>query len=519
MHTKTSCDFDVSAFAYQTDIQGYGSAGIGASGWASTACLETPSWKPYFATFNSFPTQSSIAGRYGNLRPKVSGDSTWIGATIGSTFKEEDWGYKRNPKFGAVDFFELYEVLAMYVASIQNSLATDPTGVWNPNLLTYQCPLTLQEVGLLFRNVMMTAFKDTQAGVQGLYPIIPISDLDNRFTPYTAAANTCLLQAIDMHLPLLLIENIRALVCRQIHHAPGSNDFEVFAPVLGQFNFDVLDPANFTYSITKPDDEVVITPSFKPSTHVWREETIDAKGNRSFKSLAETPIDFIDGVAGAVAVCINNPMQLKSLADLWNNWLDQSGVNAYSMQTGSLGTETGVSILFSNMMTRMWVTAPPAVKLGHRKNIDLRLESQKWDRVTLSPYFNRLAVSDISPFPIMQSVWEQILSIWVIPNQQVLADAFRSTSVPKWQSVMLSTSLMNFTSGVDGVSMANMHSTYASKMTKAKNAPPNEVEAFLVEAARGGRGGILSGLIASAVGAFAPSLGGVASSIASALPF
>jgi len=53
----------------------------------------------------------------------------------------------------------------------------------------------------------------------------------------------------------------------------------------------------------------------------------------------------------------------------------------------------------------------------------------------------------------------------------------------------------SFSSGNDGVPLAQMHMIYASKMTKAKLAETNDWSSTFSELEKQGRGGILSSIV------------------------
>jgi len=389
---KTGYETNVSSFCVNGSAEGNGWAGIG--GFVDQAQLEVPIFNPLFAVFspNIIGNQTD---RFFNLTTAASGDSAFLGGALAELFTEQTWSMKRYPKFHAVDFLEFGDVLANWVSSILSALTNDPqtqtSQVEGVDLSAFNCPLTLQEVLLLLRNVIMSAFKDTQPLVQALYPRQPASATAVEFVPYVASATTCALNAGGMLLPQLFIENIRALVARHVAmgvRGKGSNanqkqtsgaDVQWWIPVLGQYQGYQLNTTDYTYTNTTTG---IVYPAF--SVNALTKVRKDPKTKTEVReNMIEVPISLIDGnttsSSSTVYAYINDPGQLKILETLWNDWIMTTGVQNFSSPLGVLGTELGISVLTSIAMTRHWVPSSLDVhgrRLAARDDgvIDARVE-------------------------------------------------------------------------------------------------------------------------------------------------
>jgi len=535
LSTKTGYETNVSAFAVNTSAEGGGFANIG--GYVELAQLEVPIFDPLFAVFSPNLVQDQT-DRFFNLSTATSGDSVFLGGAMSSLFHPGQWSMKRYPKFHSVDFLEFADVLSNWVSLVQTALLNDPqvnvsTEVGGPDPALFVCPLTIQEQNLLLRNVIMSAFKDTQALVQGLYPRQPQPGNDNEFVAYVASATTCPINAGGMQLPLFMIENIRALVARWTSMAGppkkgkkmSQSDVQWWIPVLGQYNNAQLNASDYTYA---PIAGLPVYPSYTSSafSKIRRDPKTKAETR---EVMAEIPISLIDGnsVLGSnpVLVYINDPGRLKTLEMLWNNWITTTGISNFSSALGTLGTELGISVLTSIAMTRHWLPISESVhhkKLLAREDdvVDVRVE--KLRRATNTVYASQQAVADSSQSVILAAPYEQVLNTWILPvNLAKLPEGNElsdSTAFPRWQSIMGEPFSASFTSGNTGQVMAMQHMVYAAKMTRNRNAPESDVDNLIKVLAAQGRGGILSGLAAAFVGSIFPAAAGIANSVAGMIP-
>jgi len=476
---KTPFDKDVAAFAICSQQQGLGANGVGAGGFGIQAQLEVPIFRPLLTLLNAFQNEEVSPGsRYPNLTQNISGDPCMLGAYLGRLIPLKYAGMKRPIKFHCIDFLEFLEVASLWLqgiiqgamndASGQNSLALPPNG--------YTLPITQQEFGLLLRNTMMDAFKDTQAGVQGLYPQLPASDSDNQFVPFVAGAGTCFLQSVNHQLPAPLVENMRALVWRGTSRS--KTDHELFIPVLGQYVNDLLTSSDYTYTydgVTYPVFTSVEGAGIKRK--VWNEK------EQSFSTIlgAEIAISYVDGNASGALVAINNPDALRNIQSEYDNWLTGTGVSTYSTDLVNLSTEHGINILFSTNMTRHWEQAPS----GYTSKNSLTVRTHRKPKLSLeaSPYVTRLFFADTAQTQPFNAAYTNIQSVWILPiienelNTSVLPQV-QSTLISRWQALMGEPYLMASTSGSDGVSMTSMHQSYAARMVRGKLAPANNWDKF-----------------------------------------
>lgn len=531
LSTKTGYETNVSAFSVNSLAEGIGYPNIG--GFVAQAQLEVPIFDPLFAVFSPNIVQNQT-DRFFSLATTTAGDSLFLGGMMSSLCPQEQWAMKRYPKFHAVDFLEFADVLSNWVSLAQTALINDPqstvaTDVGGPDVVSYVCPLTLQEQNLLLRNVIMGAFKDTQPLVQSLYPRLPEPNADE-FVPYVASSTTCALNIGAMQLPQLLIENIRALVARWTSMAkPGRNspsDVQWWIPVLGQYKNSQLLTTDYVYTLTQTG---INYPSYSLNPIVRLRKDSKAKGEVR-EVTAEIPISLVDGntLNGSTPVLayINDPNRLKTLEMLWNNWIASTGISNFSSPLGTVGTELGISVLTSVAMTRHWL--PNTEDVHHHKIVsamegfvDVRLEKIK--RATQTVYATQSAVADSSQSIILAAPYEGILNSWILPvNKAELPvgnELSDSTAFPRWQTIMNEPFAATFSAGQVGQNMAMQHMVYAAKMVRTRDAPPSDVDKLIATLAAQGRGGILSGLAASFIGSIFPAAAGIATTVAGALPF
>jgi hypothetical protein len=316
-----------------------------------------------------------------------------------------------------------------------------------------------------------------------------------------------------MTLPSLLVENIRDLATREVAGV-SPTDVSTWVPVVGQYYDEGLTQADYEYTF-----DGVTYPSFMSTAGLWEHRTKAKSGETIVKTLAEEALSYVDGSGTSGLVAINNPAQLKTLVMQWNEWFNGTGLASYSRSVTTLGTEKGINVCFSGNATRHWIIPPDPLTATRRKTVDVRMEKKKWSNVRSSPNANKLAIADTFQSEPLASVYEQIQSIWILPINKVQTTATVSTTVQKIRALYHEPYLVNLSSGEDGITIAQQLQSYASKMIKAKLAPPDDLDAFLAQCAERGRGGVLSGLAAGFVGALFPQAKGVANAIAGVLPF
>jgi len=478
---------------------------------------EVPNFRPILGLFGAAPDPggSQSTNRYYRWCQVISGDPMFLGVAMPSLLTGGELFAKRNPKLHCVDLLEFGDVLARWVTKIVQSFANDQSKK-QPNatfVANAQCPLTLQELLLLLRAVMMAAFKETQPAVQGLLPVNPASGTDNQFVALVASTATCALVSPDFHLPTPFIENVRALVGRKVIHK--GNDITWYMPVLGQYFSDTLSSAD--YDFTYEGSDSTTTQSVFPTGPFFKRKLRDSKGGTTSALLVAPAISLIDGSYTSGIVQINDPAQLKVYAAMWNTWLQNSGVAAFSLQTGTFGTEKGITALTSVCATRHWVSSVPLPQ--EKGEVDIRLEEVKFKNLVSTPYATRYAVVDTFQGKIFAPLWEQVLGTWILPQIQAEdASVDQDSKIQRWQYAMGEPYSVPLSSGSNGVTLSSLHDTYASKMTKANLSAPSDWNEFFSEQAKAGRGGILSSLVGGFIKSVIPGAAGLVDTVASVLP-
>jgi len=519
--SPTAWDKDVSAFALVQQQQGVGAGDVGSGGFGVQSQLEVPMFRPLLTLLT--PQQENIlvasANRYPNLTVSQAGDPTVLGGLAGHTIPLKAFGMKRPLKFHCVDFNEYLETIAFWVSGIQQAAVQDPLNPEQNAISALQCPLTLQEVSFLLRNAFMEVFKDTQAGVQGLYPEVPASNTDNQFVPFTASAGTCFLQSVPFQLPVGLVECMRATAFRIASR--GKKDLEYFVPVVGQYVNDVISSADFTYTSIPNGGDETFTSFVIPSMAKYKKKVFNEKtGVVEEMVVPETPINLIDGGAPGVWVAVNNPASLVMLAREWDKWLKDTGLQTYSSTLTTVSAEKGINVLFNGNMTRHWIVASGGQKES-RRMVSERFCGKKNASVLTSPYLLRSVIADTAQSIPLAAPYSQVQKIWILPSIESEINFTlppNSTQANRWQILMSEPYLINSSSGFDGISMTEMHSQFAQKMVKGRDSPPDNWDNFFVEAAKQGRGGVLSSLIAGAIGSFLPAAAPILNTIADILP-
>jgi len=531
--SSTPFQNDVSAFGLFQLAEGTGASGQG-GGIYGQIQLEVPILHPLLVLAGCGEDSFTITNPFRNFNwsTPVSGDPMTLSAMASVSSSTRHLSMKRNIRIKPIDFFEFGDVLARWVVKIIQSYYND---VSEQLTLTEAqkavCPITLQEMLLILRSVIMGAFKESQSAVQGIYPFLPASSTDNQFVPFVCGTNCCPLLTTDMSLPSLMVENIRALTQRIVRYGGTPQNIRYYLPCLGQYALDLLTSAD--YQVTYKDSTGTET-TFSAFTAgiLWEKEVRTKEGKMEKQNLVEAQISMVDGSSGSNLVFINDSAQLKNLSAMWNTWVSNSGVGSYTMKLCTYGTESGINALASIAMTRIWQNVAPGT--GPKKNscelkghphpvaeskiTDLRLKG-RFKELVSGPYAGRTAIVDTSQGEFIASAYEQLLQYWILAtdfDETVLGE--NSTVVQRWQFLFGESYSVPRVAANLGTTLAALHDVYASKMTKAKLAEKTDTENLLDQTAAQGRGGILSGVVASLVEAAVPSLGGTAKAVASMLP-
>jgi len=470
-----------------------GSGFSGCGGFGLTIENDTPIRFPLFSVVKTPVTQVFDPARFGNHCHKMSGDPIVLGGLLAGMLKPNQVGLRTAPCFKMIDFLEFVEVLALIAQRAVQELFDDPTnaGIVSTDISQFLCPLTLQEVGILLRAVVMNSDKDTQHLVQGLYPWVP-SGGENKFVPFTAGVGTCAQPGgTEPLFPLPFVENIRSLTYRSNSGGlKGDKNPRLWIPVLGKMFNDAISQDD--YNVLFQDQAF---PLFMPTTALVYKSTEKVKGVSVDIYGAETPINLIDGNTGSVFAALNDPGALNFYAAKWNVWIKTIG--AYLAPLTPVGTDAGITILESITMTQHWVTNP----IDPGKSKDKRSIGGKYALPANSPYAQRGAAEVSSVVPVFTSCWEMLQQCWILPqNESVTGNvATNQNDQNKMRSMWGEPHTIVLTGGGAPPSIQEKHSNFASLNVVARWSKSDMVTEFLKESAKHGRGGILSSLAASAL--------------------
>jgi len=518
----------VSAFSVPSNVMG--GAGCFSGGWAYNAQLEVPIREPILASFGGYALlQNAVEPiRYPNRSTASSGSPMWTSAFCSRhTFGE--WKGKKFTVFKCIDFLRFGDILAQWVGAIQTAFMTNPStvtayGAFPPQ--NFVCPLTLQEMLLLLRNEIMTAFVDTQSGVQSIFPVTPASDAANNFVAYIAAQTTCSMGTCGMKLPQSIVENIRSLVARS-KKISGSRDMEFYVPVLGQYNQVGLVTTDYTFEYITPGDEptTITINSFAatPSIMMRRRDSKTSMDTWVPAALTEQVIRLVDGYTTGTPtgyLFINDTDRLSALATSWNAWLSNQ-LSAYSDPLIQLGTETGISILSSITWTSHWLPPSTFTKNMREDYRDTRLIRKK--SISSTAYNDMVIQADTTQGRPLAASYQQIQSSWVLPSNQIIisdTDSSAQTTIQRTQAASREPfTVTRNSTGVGGIPMSQLNSSYAQKMARGQMTEKNDWLVFFEQADRSGEGGVLSGLLAQFLGnKFGSTAGAVSGAVADLLP-
>jgi len=514
----TTFSKDVSCFAVFSNAEGSGCTGNG-GGVYGVGAHEVKITSPLLATaICADDTENVLDPTRANIRPwTIAGDPVFS-SFIGSNLKESKGLYDRvRPVFKTVDFLEFLDVFALYITKMTQAWFDDIAAGNAADASSFvTCPLTLQEIGLLLRNTIMNALKNTQPAVQGIYPLRPNGPQDNQFVPFTAGSSTCAIAVSDIQLPVAFIENIQCISARA-----SRKTGEAYVPILGQYVSDSLDWKDYKVDYHVFQGPQVTTYAFKDPSALYYRKTTAKDGSVIKTTVAEPPISYVDGASGSNLAYINDPKYLNTLSAKYNDWFN-SGPNTYSTKVGKFNSQGGLNALAVSPMTRVWYNQLAA--RSSKKHplpvapefIDSRSENKINKRMETSVYSGRLAISATSNGPILSTAYEQFLSLWILPQieDEVEFDgsAFQSTALTRWQGIVNEPYLSSSTSGNDGILLSALHESYASKLVRGKLSPSDDWSDMLKEFEEQGRGGIFSSL-AGLVGTIWPSASGIANTV------
>jgi hypothetical protein len=507
---------------YETNVSAYTfvqeGRGLGAGSTPSLAQvqgLEVPIRTPCLGTFVGAALGGIPATRYAKFSQTWSGDSMLTSLLFNALLQSpKSLSFRKNPRLKYIDFLEFLDVMALYVSALQTQAINTPGAAVSIPPANLICPLSLQELGLLLRNEMMTIFSDSQSAVQASYPRYPLAGTDNEFVPFVMSSTTVPLQGTAMKLPIYVVENLKCLKGRPLRKIgkDGKKKFlSMSLPVIGQYHEDLLVQADYKY----PDPNGGFLPSFTTLSNVMKRRRRESKeGTGVFVPEVEAPISYVDGSSGANYVFINDVTRLTTLAQLWNNWLTQ--LSTYSVALSVLSSDYGPSALCSIGATRHWVLPTP----GYQHRV-ADVQDDRLTQISVSSVYNdKQAIVTTTYDPMVDGVVKMALNLWILPqNWAKSGPETNQTFYTAMQIIDDEPFSIPSTSGESGAVMSSLHSTYAASMVKGVASDKPVLEEFLLNCEKTGHGGILSSLLAEAAGKFlGPAVGDVAKTVSNMLP-
>jgi len=502
------------ASPYAVLLPGPGGGFEGTGGWNKRLQLEVP---VDFPLFSCFKTATLTDDNEDNSRAPLflrnfTGDGFLLGGMLTYKLMPYQLKLKNPPNIHFVDFNELLDVLALSVqlaiarrledSDTRENLANDP----NYYVDNIQCPLTLQEVGMILRYTVMAAFDDSQLCGQSLYPRARIGNL-NEFASFVCGINTAPQSgATNMRIPLLLKENVLALRERVINAGrSGAANPLVWMPILGQYENDRLEPESYCNTIDETE-----YPAF-------------------FFNQQEVPVSYIDGSSGKEFVWINDPGALIPIIEQWNNWTVKMANYYWTMDT--IGSDMGIDPLFSGCMTRHWLnieprTAPPVPTRRKSQPKLPPVPKKRFERLRQQDgiYGSRKALAVSCYVPPFKSAWEGVQQFFVLPINKIgpaqPGDPTTFTSYQRIAAFRGETYQIPLGSGEGNfVTLADLHFLMATQMVKTKFAEVDMTQKVIEKLGENGDAGILSSIVASLAGKIIPGVGPVAEAIANVVPF
>jgi len=490
-------DPDVSAFAAAYNELG-GALGS-PSGTTTEVFSEVFLKSPILAVFSSY---EQVTYRAFFLARLFGGGGCYLGGRVQEMSKLIDITNKQRPLFKLVDFNEFYEVCGLWLAGVLTANAQNTTATGQISV-----PLSVQDFRIMLRQAIMSINQYSQSMVQDLV----FTGVD-RFLPFLVSAGTCGKNiGTTVELPIILVENIRALIRRMI--APTDNN-EVGAidwlPVWGMWSSDIENITNYTYVVADQTYNVFFVPEGE-----------------------ETPINLIDGSAIVsetpltVAYVDLNGSQLSDNIASWNEWL--ATVSANSGTLSPIGLEKGITVLEVLTLSTVSVALPPLNALAPEPTVASPTLSQKPSAtsrrsaekprvfgtgrrerrkyggapvggVAASPYSGWCPNLVCSNQPVLNSAWSEAQIYWILPCMRTSGIISDPGNYSCYMSAVAEPN--NFYLGaygsVAGVlsregidTLYNSHLRLAALMYGPEAFRSNSLEDFLTQAATTGRGSFL----------------------------
>jgi hypothetical protein len=503
----------VSAFSVIENDPGNGQRNTG--GWFKNVHLEVNCDCPLFATFAPKTTGVNLLRRSAVKQRLFSGDGIMLGGMLVAHLKPNQLSLKTPPKIKFVDYIELMNVYCLVlqkaVAIRVNQSFFNDSLESNSNYFfeTVQCPLTIQEFGLLFRATCMLILSENFA-LQGLYPRTGTKN-SSEFVTYPCGINTYpIYYGNQMMLPRLLLENLLALRGRVNYGGRGGKKNPEFVlSALGQYRDDRLVKEDYCVDYVQEGAPV--------HSCIFQDDKF------------ETPVSFIDGSYSneeSGFACINDPVYLVQLSNKFNNWLQGMGNFLRTMTTAT--TDDGVVALSVVHFTSHWLeldenaplpwkdttvkpTASPKNKVPPGR-LEF-LERKKKMRVENVVYDKRKLIAETANGIVFDSTWSQFQQFFVTPINKLdpVTNDGNNTGYYRMSGYLSEPGQLTLGSGsFQFETLADRHANFANLMVKSNFATKDEPSELLVEMSKKGEGGILGDITGIMVG----ELGGISSKLA-----
>lgn len=446
---------------------------------------------------------------------QFGGGGCYLGGRICEFTKPLEIRNKVRPIFKMIDFNEIYEVMALWVAEVMSLASTNTNQA--EGVVPLIVPMTVQEFRILLRQAILSVFQTSQA----LSFDQVFSGID-QFYPFLVSTGTCGKDLGNpMLMPIILVENIRAWIRRTLRtgqkanvpvskRAPVQGALSVidFVPVIGMWGSDIPLVSNYTYTVGTNEFPVFGT------------------------NAMETPINLIDGSylstsPPSQAYLDLNGGQLSDLLTSWNSFI--STLTANSCTLSSLGGEKGIAAL--EVLTMSYVSikalppvnplpiASPVVARANRMSTEKpRILGAKSVRpkavrggapvlgVSASPYSAWTPNFVCSNQKVVANAWTECQTYWILPGTRTTGILNDMQNNYAYQSEVCEPN--SFFTGPSGVgdnipnadTMYLHHLRYAAMMTNPAAGRSNTLEDFMNTMAAQGRGGFLGKLAGGFLG-------------------
>jgi len=468
---------------------------------------------PIMGVFSAY--EEIIFRTFSHVR-QFGGGGCYMGGRIQELQKPGEIHNKVRPTFKLIDFNEFYEVCALWLAG---ALALASTNVLQEQDALI-VPMTVQDFRILLRQAIMSMFQDSQAMAQDL-----LYQGVDQFFPFLVSTGCCGKSvANSMTLPIILVENLRALLRRTIRaktiNGRGVGQMVDFIPVWGMWAGDIPQVTNYQYT-----------------------NTVGFTGPVFTTESGEMTIDLIDGSALVGSPPNYTPLdlnggELSTLVTDWNTFLSTT-LSANVTTLSPIGSELGISALEVLTMSELLIPVPlpPPPEAVPNPNITLtnkpilgKINSEKKlkhygrpprvrNRVGAdngpiggsvnSPYSTWSTNFVCSNQKVVANAWSECQIYWILPTSRTTGSRSNTQNYAAYQSQ--NSEPHSFFLGASGTSDGiispigetttyQRHQNYASQMVSAVAAKTNALEDFLVHAAATGRGGFLGKLVGGLVG-------------------